>query len=72
MEYEKRSANQIQRESERTLELEHLSGIQHDSSVRRELLDQLYQYGQAENIGVGNLCELNYREEEIPSLDECI
>ncbi|MGI6649682.1 MAG: BREX system ATP-binding domain-containing protein [Bacillota bacterium] len=37
-----------------------------------ELLDQLYQYGQAENIGVGNLCELNYREEEIPSLDECI
>lgn len=36
-----------------------------------ELLDQLYQYGQAGNITINNLGEPHYWEEELPSLDEC-
>ena len=37
-----------------------------------ELLDQLYQYGQAGDIRINDLGEPQYQEEDIPSLDECI
>lgn len=37
-----------------------------------ELLDQLYQYGQAGNIKVNDLGEPHYTEDELPSLDECV
>ena len=37
-----------------------------------ELLDQLYQYGQAGNININDLGQPQYQEEELPSLDECI
>ncbi len=37
-----------------------------------EVLDQLYQYGQAGNIQINALGEPHYQEEELPSLDCCI
>lgn len=37
-----------------------------------ELLDQLYQYGQAGRIQINALGEPQYLEEDLPSLDECI
>lgn len=37
-----------------------------------ELLDQLYQYGQAGDIRINDLGEPEYQEEELPSLDEYI
>ena len=37
-----------------------------------ELLDQLYQYGQAGDISINDLGEPQYQEEELTSLDECI
>ena len=37
-----------------------------------ELLDQLYQYGQAGATRINDLGEPQYQEEELPSLDECI
>jgi len=37
-----------------------------------EVLDQLYQYGQAGNIQINALGEPHYQEEELPSLDGCI
>lgn len=37
-----------------------------------EVLDQLYQYGQAGNIQINALGEPHYQEEELPSLEGCI
>lgn len=37
-----------------------------------ELLDQLYQYGQAGNIQINDLGEPHYLEDDLPSLDECV
>ncbi|MDA8441627.1 MAG: DUF2791 family P-loop domain-containing protein [Peptococcaceae bacterium] len=37
-----------------------------------ELLDQLYQYGQAGDIRINELGEPQYQDEELPSLDECM
>lgn len=37
-----------------------------------ELLDQLYQYGQAGNIQINDLGEPHYWEDDLPSLDECV
>ncbi|KLU62491.1 hypothetical protein CEB3_c11190 [Peptococcaceae bacterium CEB3] len=37
-----------------------------------EVLDQLYQYGEAGDIRINDLGEPHYQEEELPSLDGCI
>lgn len=37
-----------------------------------ELLDQLYQYGQAGDININELGQPQYQEDLLPSLDECI
>ncbi|SPF38633.1 hypothetical protein SBF1_1930009 [Candidatus Desulfosporosinus infrequens] len=37
-----------------------------------ELLDQLYQYGQAGENRINELGEPQYQEEELTALDECI
>jgi len=37
-----------------------------------EVLDQLYQYGQAGNIQINALGEPQYQEEGLPSLEGCI